>query len=82
MKKVVFLSFLLLGCTRHYNVVLHTTEPNPDAYRIITGEKCKSSGFQVVNKEYLQYFKNCDLILKRQLKEHEIKHWITEREIK
>ena len=75
--KYVLMTFLfLVGCATTKTINLSTKHPNPDVYKLPTFEKCLQSGMQVLEDEYIEYYENCGVIIKRPLKERERKQWL------
>lgn len=75
--KILFLTLLFLtSCTTYRTINLTTKNPNPDVYKLPSFEKCEQSGLQVIKEDYIEYYKNCDVILKRKLEEREKKQWL------
>lgn len=65
-----------MGCASYKTLNLKTTQPNPEVYSLPKFEKCIQSGLQVLEDEFIEYYENCNIILKRPLKERERKQWL------
>lgn len=76
MKYLLLILIATSSCTTYRTINLRTTSPNPDVYKTPSFEKCIQSGLQVIEDEYIEYYNNCEVILKRPIEEREKKLWL------